>query len=98
MSDGNGARACTWEQLLEPNVFVSAACECKTFKQIILHKIEFECPPSPYGITTTDLHSQSTIYRSLTPPKFWDKRPKATTKVTLTSHQIKQQRISPRGE
>ena len=59
---------------------IVSACECKRFKQILLHMAGFECPHhnmvSPPFVGPYHL------------PKLWGKKPKATTKVILMSHQI----------
>ena len=57
-------------------------------QKILLGKVGV--PPPPHGAPTIEpafIEWQSTICRSLSPPGILGKKPKVTTKVTLTSHQ-----------
>ena len=48
-----------WEmaQALIPNFFFIPACECKSFQQILLHKIGSECPHHLMVSLLLNLHS-----------------------------------------
>ena len=63
-------------------------CECKKFKQILLHKVWVS--PSPHSIPTIEpafIEWQSTVCRSPPPPKILGQKANNKTKVTLTSYE-----------
>ena len=59
---------------------IPATREFKKFKQIILYKIGFECPPPPHGILTTEtafIKWQSAIHRFWPPPNILRQKAKS---------------------
>ena len=64
---------------------IAITCECKKFDS---RSVWVSSPSLSVLITQpTVIEWQNSIHRSVTPPKFWPKKEKTTTKVTLTSHQ-----------
>ena len=67
--------------------------ECKKFRQIIyvLHKVGFECLHHLMVSPSLNLHAYCSKVPFRGPhhlPQYWGKKLKATTKVTLASHQL----------
>ena len=70
--------------------WVYTASEYKKFKQVQLWPVVLRCPhhlPSRFTTTSTFTEQQKTFIGPHHGPKFWDKKPKPTTKVTPTSLQ-----------
>ena len=75
---------------LVQSFIVPATCECKKFKQILLHKVGFECPYTLMVSPPLNLYSwnDKVPLAGLSQlPKFWDRKPKATTKMSLMNYQ-----------
>ena len=84
-SPKEGASACLHPNFLCPNHLWVQEFETK-FQQ----QVGFECPHHLWLYVPLKLHSYKSkriIHRSHHLPQFWDKKPKATAKVTLMIHQ-----------
>ena len=82
-----------WAQVFISKVFASPVpVSARRSDKFFCFKVLFECPLHLRVSPPLNLHSQNDKVPLVRPnhlPKFWGKKPKATTKVTLTSHQKK---------
>ena len=76
--------------------FLRPGCLWVQKVQNLLHMVQFECPNHFMVSPPLKMHSQNDKVALVGPhnlPKLWGKKPKATTKVTLTSHQQRKHKI-----
>ena len=59
---------------------------CLRVQQFLIISITLDCP---HYSSCIHIRGKSIIHRSPSPHKIWQKKAKATTKVTITSHQLK---------